>query len=78
MGEWQCRVEVQHPKEEAQHAAFSEMMRSSLLGVQDKGGIPLGLQRLSYAGKNLEDAQRTLEQRVVLCCCSDPSCHYTN
>ena len=29
---------------------------------QDKGGVIPALQRLSYAGKNLEDAQRTLEQ----------------
>lgn len=30
--------------------------------VQDKGGIIPALQRLSYAGKNMEDSQRTLEQ----------------
>jgi hypothetical protein len=30
--------------------------------VQDKGGIVPALQRLSYAGKNMEDSQRTLEQ----------------
>ena len=30
--------------------------------IRDKGGIIPALQRLSYAGKNLEDAQRTLEQ----------------
>jgi hypothetical protein len=30
--------------------------------LQDKGGIIPALQRLSYAGKNLEDSQRTLEQ----------------
>lgn len=30
--------------------------------VQDKGGIIPALQKLSYAGKNLDDAQRTLEQ----------------
>ena len=29
---------------------------------QDKGGVIPALQKLSYAGKNLEDAQRTLEQ----------------
>lgn len=29
---------------------------------QDNGGIIPALQRLSYAGKNMEDAQRTLEQ----------------
>lgn len=29
---------------------------------QDQGGIIPALQKLSYAGKNLEDAQRTLEQ----------------
>ena len=30
--------------------------------AQDKGGVIPALQRLSYAGKNLEDSQRTLEQ----------------
>ncbi|KAK9823441.1 hypothetical protein WJX72_002787 [[Myrmecia] bisecta] len=29
--------------------------------IRDKGGIMPGLQRLSYAGKNMEDSQRTLE-----------------
>lgn len=29
---------------------------------QDVGGIVPALQRLSFAGKNLEDSQRTLEQ----------------
>jgi hypothetical protein len=37
--------------------------RSGLL--QDKGGIIPALQRLSFAGKNLEDSQRTLEQYGV-------------
>ncbi len=31
-------------------------------GLQDKGGILPGLQKLSYAGKNMQDSQRTLEQ----------------
>lgn len=35
--------------------------------MQDVGGIPPGLQRLCYGGKNLEDPQRTLEQCVTLC-----------
>jgi hypothetical protein len=30
--------------------------------VQDKAGIIPALQKFSYAGKNLEDSQRTLEQ----------------
>lgn len=30
--------------------------------IRDRGGIIPALQRLSYAGRNLEDAQRTLEQ----------------
>lgn len=30
--------------------------------AQDQGGVIPALQRLSYAGKNLEDAQRSLEQ----------------
>ena len=30
--------------------------------AQKKGGIPCGLQRLSYAGKHMDDSQRTLEQ----------------
>jgi hypothetical protein len=30
--------------------------------TQEKSGIPVGLQRLSYAGKHMEDSQRTLEQ----------------
>ena len=29
---------------------------------QDKGGVIPALQKLSYAGKNMEDPQRTLEQ----------------
>jgi hypothetical protein len=32
------------------------------MALQDKGGIVPALQRFSYAGKNLEDSQRTLEQ----------------
>lgn len=31
-------------------------------GNQDKGGVIPALQKLSYGGKNLDDAQRTLEQ----------------
>lgn len=34
--------------------------------TQDIGGIPPGLQRFSYAGKYLEDPQRTLEQCVLI------------
>jgi hypothetical protein len=30
--------------------------------MQDKGGIIPGLQQLAYAGKNMDDSQRTLEQ----------------
>ena len=30
--------------------------------AQTKSGIPCGLQRLSYAGKHMDDSQRTLEQ----------------
>lgn len=33
--------------------------------IRDKGGILPALQKLSYAGKNLEDSQRTLEQYGV-------------
>ena len=33
-----------------------------LLALQDKGGVIPALQRLSYGGKNLDDAQRSLEQ----------------
>lgn len=35
--------------------------------MQDVGGIPPGLQRFCYGGKNLEDPQRTLEQYVGNC-----------
>ncbi len=31
-------------------------------GVQDKGGIIPALQKLSFAGKHMNDPQRTLEQ----------------
>ena len=30
--------------------------------LQEKGGIPPALQKLSYAGKHFEDSQRTLQQ----------------
>ena len=40
--------------------------RDGFCPVQDIGGIPPGLQRFSYAGKNLEDPQRTLEQCVLV------------
>jgi hypothetical protein len=30
--------------------------------VQDEGGILPALQKLSYAGKHMDDAQHTLEQ----------------
>ena len=30
--------------------------------MQEKGGIPPALQKLSYAGKHFEDSQRTLQQ----------------
>jgi hypothetical protein len=33
--------------------------------IRDKGGILPALQKLSYAGKNMEDSQRTLEQYGV-------------
>eukprot|EP00798_Chlamydomonas_sp_ICE-L_P002037 gene2037-18213_t len=33
--------------------------------IRDKGGIPPALQRLSYAGKHMEDSQRTLEHYGV-------------
>lgn len=34
-------------------------------GLQDKSGIIPALQKLSYAGKNLDDPQRTLAQYAV-------------
>ena len=41
------------------------------MDAQKRGGIPCGLQRLSYAGKHMDDSQRTLEQcgtcRALLC-----------
>lgn len=40
------------------------------VGAQKKSGIPCGLQRLSYAGKHMDDSQRTLEQ------CGNMSCTY--
>jgi hypothetical protein len=33
--------------------------------IRDVGGILPALQRLSYAGKHLDDAQRTLEQHGI-------------
>ena len=38
------------------------------MGVQKKSGIPCGLQRLSYAGKHMDDSQRTLEQCGKMSC----------
>lgn len=32
------------------------------VSMQDVGGIPPALSRLSYGGKAMEDAQRTLQQ----------------
>ena len=40
-------------------------LTSRFFGAQDRGGILPGLQKLSYAGKNLEDSQRKLEQCVT-------------
>lgn len=37
-------------------------LKRQLPAMQDEGGILPALQKLSYAGKHLEDAQRTLEQ----------------
>ena len=44
------------------HKGFASLSRGQARGEQEKSGIPCGLQRLSYAGKHMEDSQRTLEQ----------------
>ena len=63
---WLCMINSRPLSAQVSGYIIGQRSRFHGVGAQRKSGIPCGLQRLSYAGKHMDDSQRTLEQCAAI------------